>query len=65
MNNRITKLEPPKIFYKKDINLLRKGLFNNFYFENNSGKYPSLSNKNFCSLKNLRRTNLNLISRRK
>ena len=36
-----------------DIDINRKELFNNFYFENNSEKYFSLSKKNFYYLKNL------------
>jgi len=30
-----------------DIDKIREGLFNNYYFENNSEKYNSLSNKKF------------------
>ena len=34
-----------------DFDKNRDELFNNYYFENNSEKYDSLSNKNLCSLK--------------
>ena len=34
-----------------DINLNREKLFNNYYFENNSEKYASLSNKKFLFFK--------------
>ena len=36
-----------------DINLKREELFNNYYFENNSEKYGSLSNKNFLLFEKL------------
>ena len=48
-----------------NIDLNREEIFNNYYFENNSEKYSSLSNKIFYSLKNLPKTNLNFISQRK
>ena len=48
-----------------DINENREKLFNNYYFEKNSEKYDSLSNKNFFSMKEEPKTNLNLISKRK
>ena len=48
-----------------DIGANREELFNNYYFENNSEKYDSLSNKNFFSMKEEPKTNLNLISKRK
>jgi len=46
-----------------DINENREKLFNNYYCENNSEKYDSLSKKNFCSLEKLPKTNLTLISK--
>ena len=36
-----------------DINSKREELFNNYYFENNSEKYGSLSNKNFLFFEKL------------
>ena len=51
--------------YKKDINVTREGLFKNYYFENNSEEYPSLSNKKFMFFEKLAKKNLNLISQRK
>ena len=61
-NNKITKISKiHEFFYEQsnykvgasennlqiDINKNRKELFNNYYFENNSEKYDSLSNKKF------------------
>ncbi|MBW3041013.1 hypothetical protein CU309_09180 [Prochlorococcus marinus str. MU1405] len=43
----------------------RKEIFNNYYFKKNSAKYYSLSNNKFLFFKNLPKTNLNLISKRK
>ena len=48
-----------------DINENREELFNNYYFENNSEKYDSLSNKNFYSWEKLQKTNLALILQKK
>ena len=39
-----------------DINENREKLFNNYYFKNNSEKYDSFSNKNFCSLEKYPKT---------
>ena len=36
-----------------DIDKNREGLFNNYYFENNSEKYDSLSNKKFLFFKKI------------
>ena len=36
-----------------DIDKNREELFNNYFFENNSEKYDSLSNKNFLFLKKI------------
>ena len=41
-----------------DINLNREELFNKYYFDNNSEKYPSLSNKKFLFFENLIKTKL-------
>ena len=41
-----------------DINKNRKELFNNYYFENNSEKYDSLSNKKFLFFKNIAKNKL-------
>ena len=46
MNNRITKLGSENKL-QIDINENREELFNNYYFENNSETYDSLSNKKF------------------
>ena len=46
MSNRITNLEPLKITYNQTLKK-KKELFNNYYFEKNSEKYDSLSNKKF------------------
>ena len=46
-----------------DINENREELFNNYYFENNSEKYDSLSNKKFLFLGKLPKANLILISK--
>jgi len=43
----------------------REQLLNNYYFENNSEKYDSISNKNLSSLKKLSKINLNFLSKRK
>ena len=48
-----------------DIAENREELFNNYYFENNSEKYDSLSNKKSLFFKKESKTNLNLISKRK
>ena len=48
-----------------EIDKNREELFNNYYFENNSEKYDSLSIKNFFSMKEEPKINLNLISKRK
>ena len=47
-----------------DVDKNRDELFNNYYFENNSEKYDSLSKKNFCTLKKYPKTNLNLMSKK-
>ena len=39
----------------------REELFNNYYFENNSEKYDSLSNKKFLFFEKQPKANLNLI----
>ena len=44
--------------YKKDINVTREGLFKNYYFENNSEEYPSLSNKKFMFFEKLAKNKL-------
>ncbi len=41
-----------------DINLNKEELFNNYYFENNSEKYASLSNKKFLFFKKLTKNKL-------
>ena len=41
-----------------DINLNKEELFNNYYFENNSEKYASLSNKKFLFFKKLTKKKL-------
>ena len=41
-----------------DINENREELFNNYYFENNSEKYDSLSNKKFLFLKKIAQNKL-------
>ena len=46
-----------------DINENREELFNNYYFENNSEKYDSLSNEKFLFFEKITKTNLNLISK--
>jgi len=43
----------------------REELFNNYYFENNSEIYDSLSNKKFLFYERKAKKNLNLISKRK
>ena len=47
MSNRITNLGPLKNNLQLDINEKREELFKNYYFENNSERYDSLSNKKF------------------
>ena len=42
-----------------DINENRKDLFNNYYFENNSEKYDSLSNKNYLFFGKITKNKLN------
>ena len=48
-----------------DINKNREAIFDNYYFENSTEKYYSLSNKYFSYFKKLAKINLNLISTRK
>ena len=43
----------------------REELFNNFYFEINSEKYDSLSNKNFSSLKKITKNKFNFYIKKK
>ena len=50
---------------KNEIDKNREELLNNNYFENNSEKYNSLLNKKFILFKNLPKTSLKLISKRK
>ncbi len=63
MSNRITNLGPLKNNLQLDINEKREELFKNYYFENNSERYDSLSNKKSLSLEKLSKTNLTLISK--
>ena len=58
MKNRITKLGGSEINLQVDINLNKEELFNNYYFENNSEKYASLSNKKFLFFKKLTKKKL-------
>ena len=44
-----------------DINENREELFNNYYFENNSEKYDSLSNKKFMFFEKIAQNKLKLI----
>ena len=72
-NKKITKISNiHQFFYEKsnykvggseinlqvDINLNKEELFNNYYFENNSEKYASLSNKKFLFFKKLTKNKL-------
>ena len=41
-----------------DIDKTREELFNNYYFENNSEKYDSLSNKNFLFFETIAKNKL-------
>ena len=48
-----------------EIDKNREKLFNNYYFENNSEKYYSLSNKYFSYFKKLPKINLNFLLKKK
>ena len=65
LRNQITKVWTSKITYQIDSDENREELFNNYYAENNSEKYDSMSNKNFSSLQKLPKINLHFLSKRK
>ena len=59
ISNRITNLGPLKNNLQLDINEKREELFKNYYFENNSERYDSLSNKKFLFFGKIIKNKLN------
>ena len=65
MSNQITKLVRLKITCKQTLKKTREEVFNNYYFENNSEKYDSLSNKKLLFFEKIAQNKLKFTLKKK